>query len=194
MNSGQKGILITVIFAAAILIFLGSIFLWKPDLSNRQVEYNYFVFEELGGLWETSIVRDGKPYSAIFRFNPEQVEDVYITGNFSGFKKKPIYLTFDPNASKKDFKYLTLAASELSLHLVRGLDYEVAAACTTNETDACQDRSVITCDADESVIYIVPKAPTQITLKDDCVVLSGENFELLKSVDRLLFQWYKIMR
>jgi len=35
--------------------------------------------------------------------------------------------------------------------------------------------------------------PTQVTLDGSCVKLNGHEFDLLKTVDRLLFQWYKII-
>ncbi len=189
-----KGI-IAVALAVIAILALGAIFFFdEKEPESNKVEYNYFVFEEKAGLWETILSLNDQTYSAAFRFNPEQAEDVYITGSFSGFKKSPIYLTFDPNASSEQFKYLALANTELSLHLIRGLNMQVEAACTVDETPACEDRPIVTCNSNESVIYLVPKAPTQITLKGSCVTLSGEDMELLKSVDRVLFQWYKIMR
>ncbi|MEM3154439.1 MAG: hypothetical protein QW165_02610 [Candidatus Woesearchaeota archaeon] len=158
------------------------------------VEYNYFVFEEIGGFWESNIEINGKLYRGSFRFNPFQVEDVVVSGSFSGFKTEPIYITFDPEADSDEYKYLALAASELTLNIVRALNFTVEAACTKNVTDACANRTIITCADNASVIYLVPKAPTQVTLDGDCITLSGHELELLKSVDRVLFQWYKIMR
>jgi hypothetical protein len=177
----------------AVLLFLLFGLKGKPAEQNK-VEYNYFTFEEIGGLWETRIDLDNKPYQATFRYNPTQVQDVTIVGNFSGFRKLPIYITFDPEADKEEYKYLALAASELTLNIVRALNFTVEAACTKNITDACADRPIITCKDDASVIYLIPKAPTQVTLEGNCVTLSGNSFDLLKSVDRMLFQWYKIMK
>lgn len=165
----------------------------ETPTGTRTVEYNYFKFEEIGGLWQTNIKLDNQLYEAVFRFNPEQVQDVYIAGNFSGFKE-PIYITFDPDADSEQFKYLALAASELSLHVIRALNFTVTSACTKNETEACLNRPIVTCeDKDKSVIYLVSVPPTQITLNDHCITLGGYEMDLLKSVDRLLFQWYKIV-
>jgi len=33
-----------------------------------------------------------------------------------------------------------------------------------------------------------------VTLKGNCIVVRGEGFELVKAVDRLLYQWYHIMK
>lgn len=182
----------TIAFIAVLLFLLFGL-KGKPAEPSK-VEYNYFTFEEIGGLWETRIDIGNKPYQATFRYNPTQVEDVAITGTFSGFRKQPIYITFDPEADKDEYKYLALAASELTLNIVRALNFTVEAACTKNVTDACANRTIVTCQDDASVIYIVPRAPTQITLNNHCITLSGSGLDLLKSVDRILFQWYKVMK
>jgi hypothetical protein len=189
-------IFITVAVVVFVII-LGFVFFalkTKEEVGFETVDYNYFVFEKIGGLWQTNIQLDDQLYEAVFRFNPEQVEDVDIAGDFTGFRASPLYITFDPDADDDEFKYLALAASELTLHVTRALNVTVEAACTKNETDACIDRPVVTCDdKDKSVIYLVPKPPTQITLDDSCVTLNGNDMDLLKGVDRLLFQWYKII-
>lgn len=185
-----------VLGAVIFVLILGFVFfgMKKEEPKRNIVEYNYFKFEETGGLWKTNIQLDKQLFEAMFRFNPPQTENVTITGDFTGFRKTPIYITFDPDIESEKFKYLALAASELSLNVIRALNFSVEAACTKNETDACQNRSIKTCADNESVIYLVAENPTQITLNQSCITLSGEEMELLKSVDRLLFQWYKIMK
>ena len=186
-----------IVGVVALIAFLGFVlFGMKGEpFQTSGVEYNYFRFEEIGGLWQTNIQLENQVYEGTFRFNPTQVEDVYVAGNFSGFHSSPIYITFDPDAGKEQFKYLALASAELTLHVVRGLNFTVVGACTKNETDACFERPIVTCDdVDKSVIYLKSEAPAQITLSSHCVVLNGNEMDLLKSVDRLLFQWYKIMK
>jgi hypothetical protein len=188
-------IIVGLLVLAGIILFLLFGLKGKPPERETTVEYNYFKFEEIGGLWQTTIQLQNQVYEGAFRFNPKQVEDVYISGDFSGFKSSPIYITFDPDAEESQFKYLALASSELSLHIIRGLNFTAAGACTKNETEACLERPIVTCDdVDKSVIYLKAEAPTQITLNEHCVTVSGLEMDLLKSVDRLLFQWYKIMR
>ena len=160
------------------VLILGGLLLWgklvkppaEPELNT--VDYNYFQFVEIGGLWTTNIDLGGTLYEATFRYNPEQVEDVYITGKLKNFNTAPVYLTFDPDADFDDFKYLALATAELSLHMVRALNISIEAACTKNETDACIDRPIVTCgDKDKTVVYLQAEPPTQITLGDGCVTL-----------------------
>lgn len=186
-------IIIAAVFILGLMWFL--IFGLHEEPEPNTVEYNYFVFEEIGGHWQTTITLDGQLYDASFRFNPEQVEDVNISGNFSGFKEAPIYITFDPDVEPEKFKYLALATSELSLHIIRALNFSVQAACTKNETDACVDRPIVTCDdPDKDVIYVQSEAPAEIVLDNRCVTVRGAEFDIVRSADRLLYQWYKIMR
>ena len=187
-------LIIVSIVAVAVLGYLLFGLGEPPEEEIATVEYNYFTFKEIGGMWNTNINFNNQLYGATFRFNPEQVEEVYVAGNFTGFRKSPVYITFDPDVDEEQFKYLALAASELSLHLIRALNVSIEVACTKNETDACIDRPIVTCQDDESVIYLVPLPPAQITLDDSCITLNGGEMDLLKSVDRMLFQWYKIIR
>lgn len=193
LNKQTKYFIIIATIAIAVILTGILTGIKKEETKRNIVEYNYFKFEQIGGLWQTAIALDDELYEAVFRYNPEQVKDVYITGNLTGLQKTPIYITFDPESGKEEFKYLALAASELTLHLIRALNFTVEAACTKNKTEACYDRPIITCADNASVISLVPNPPTQITLEGDCVTLSGEGMELLKSTDRLLFQWYKVM-
>jgi len=183
-----------IAFGIAVVVILVVLFGFKGEEPAENIlEYNYFTFREVAGMWEANIQLDNQLYNAVFRFNPEQVEDVDIVGNFTGFRTSPIYITFDPDAEEEEFKYLALATSELSIHLIRALEFEVEPACTKNETDACLGAAIVTCDdVNKSVIYLVPKPPTQMTLEDNCVTLQGHELDLLKAVDRLLYRWYKV--
>ena len=185
-------VLITVIALAVVLFVLIS---WsKSQPLFETVEYNYFTFKKIGGLWQTELELDNQLYEAVFRFNPKQVETVPVSGQFTGFNATPVYITFDPNTKKEQFSYLALATSEITLNLIRALNQTVEAACTKNETDVCIERPIVTCDdTEKSVIYLKAEGDAGIQLNNHCVTLTGENFELLRSSDRLLYQWYHIM-
>ena len=182
----------------AIAIFLGFVLFGfkQPEPVETKIEYNYFTFEPVGGLWETKVKNGDQLLAVTLRFNPYDVENVTIQGELNkSFNLGDVYITFDPLSTEDQFKYLALAASELTLNLVRGLNKTAVAACTKDETEACKGRPTVTCaDTNKSVILIDSNQPTQIQLDDRCVKLSGAEMELLKSVDRLLYQWYGIMR
>ena len=184
-------IAVAAIFGIVLFILFG---LKTPPPPAPTIEYNYFTFTENEGLWETVVEVKGQPVLATFRFNPEQVADVPLSGNKVTIGQ-PLYLTFDPEAPPDSYKYLALANTELALHLIRAFNITVESACTKNLTDACLDRPIIDCSTkNASVIKLIPTPPAQITLQDNCVILSGQDLDLLKAVDRLLFKWYSIMR
>ncbi|PIN76022.1 hypothetical protein COV18_01200 [Candidatus Woesearchaeota archaeon CG10_big_fil_rev_8_21_14_0_10_37_12] len=195
-KASKQTIIFSVVAGVVLLVVIGFLFFGFDDSAPTlpTVEYNYFKFEQIGGMWQTTIELDDQPYEAPFRFNPEQVQDVPVVGKFSGFVKMPVYITFDPESEYDDFKYLALGVSELTLHMVRALNVSVEAACTKNVTDACVDRPIVTCgDFGKSVIYLHTSNETLVNLSNHCITLSGPELDLLKPVDRLLFQWYKIM-
>lgn len=184
-------IAVSAIFALILFILFG---LKTPPPQAPSIEYNYFNFTQNEGLWETIVELNGQPILATFRYNPEQVADVPLSGTKVALKQ-PIYLTFDPESPQETYKYLALANTELALHLIRAFNTSVESACTKNVTEACADRPIIDCTTkNASVIKLIPTPPAQITLQDNCVILSGQDLDLLKSVDRLLFKWYNIMK
>lgn len=184
------GLLITliVLFVAVILI-RGA---YKGP-QQETLEYNYFNFTEEGGLWKTTIQRGNQPYEILLRFNPEQVEDVAFKGGVTrDFFNGPIYITFDPTSDGEQMKYLALGGAELSLNVVRALGIEVIAACTKNETEACIDRPIMNCGDNASVIEM-RTGPTEVQMNNTCVVVQGEGFGVLRSIDRILYHWYGII-
>ncbi|RJQ20318.1 hypothetical protein C4580_03960 [Candidatus Woesearchaeota archaeon] len=155
------------------------------------VTHNYFTFTQIENLWQTEVEVNNQLFAATFRYHPQQTENVTVIGNQTKLRQ-PIYITFDPESNPDQFKYLALASTELSLHLIRGLNLTIEAACTKNTTDACINRTIIDCPSNASVIKFIAEEPTQVTLEDHCITLSGKELELLKSVDRLLFRFYRI--
>lgn len=162
----------------------------------QKVEYNYFTFYNVSGFWDVDIKLGEQVYRGTFRFNPLEIENVSINGSLSkSFNTPPVFITFDPTSNPDSFKYQALAVTELSLNLVRALNVSVEGACTKNETDACVDRPIVSCDTlNASVIYVVPEGEPKIVLNNRCVTLYGSEFGLVKSADRLIYQWYKIMK
>jgi len=118
---------------------------------------------------------------------------VSITGSLNeSFNRPDVYITFD--ATQGNFSTLALATTELSLNMVRALQVKPIAACTNNESDACVERPIVQCtDKNTSVILIKDEGEAKIWLKGDCIILFGKDLELLRAVDRLLYQWYGVM-
>jgi len=166
----------------------------KPKV--QQVEYNYFKFTKAGPVWDTLVKYDGKLLQPSFRFLPTEVEDVPIKGKLNEtFGEEVIYLTFDPLGNPREFQTLTIGVSEMGMNIVKGLEREIEAACTINETKACFNRSIVSCEnTEKSVIFFNPAGEPEVILDEKCIELRGSGFDLLKSVDRVLYAWYGILK
>lgn len=197
--SKQTKIFITLgaLAIAAFILFAGYMIM-KPEVIEKEtLEYNYFTFEEEQGMWKTTIQKGEQPYELVLRFNPYEVENITYEGNLTPewFMNPPIYITFDPDTEPEQMKYLALAASEVGLSLVRGIGVNISAACTKNITEDCMNQTIVACnDTDKSVIYLKIGEPNRLFIENNCVTLQGKDFGILKSVDRLLYEWYGIIR
>jgi hypothetical protein len=139
----------------------------------------------------------GKLFSVPLRFSPYDVENITIEGELNeSFNRNDVYVTFDPDSD--DMTYLALGATELAVNMARAIDVRPIAACTKNSTgeeefDFCFGRPIIGCSAGKSVIYLKTSEKTRLVLLGECIVIEGRGFELLRAIDRLLYQWYGII-
>jgi len=68
------------------------------------------------------------------------------------------------------------------------------AACDKNGTLACRGRPIITCDnTDDLVLYVKEANISKVYYDDNCIVVEGSGFELVKGVDRILYDLYDII-
>jgi len=64
----------------------------------------------------------------------------------------------------------------------------------TNITTACNDIPIITCDnTNDIVVYYKESDELNVEYRDNCIIISGKEFDLVKGVDRVLFNLYGIM-
>jgi len=193
-NLGITLFLILASFAAFFLILPKILDMVTPD-PYETVYYNNFKFEKIDGLWYTQWQKGDNLYTIPLRYNPYEVEDVPIVGELTDeFNQPEVYIAFDP--TQGNFSILSIAAAELSLNLYKALLVQPIAACSVNDTDTCIDRPVISTNCtenDKPGIFIRDIGKPAILLEGKCIYLGGEGFDLLKSVDRLLYQWYGII-
>ena len=89
-----------------------------------------------------------------------------------------------------------MSAAELSLNLAKGIGVRPIAACTHNSTE-CEGRPILTCDNTElPVIYLrinedLPEGG--IFFEDNCIILEGNEWGIVKAVDAFLLKWYRIL-
>lgn len=208
-KTGENVLFIAVgIILLVIILVIGSRFL-RPEqpktideiidetLAGKETEdnflYNNYAFVKVGNMWVTRWQKGDELFTIPLRFNPLQVEDVLIEGELDErFDPAKLFITFDPTS--ESFTYTALAAAELSVNLATALDVFPTAACAANATEACFDRPIVSCsDEDKAVIFLREEGDTKVILRGNCMVLQGNQMELLKAVDRVLYIWYDIM-
>lgn len=181
------------IFSLMILIIFASKYFYF-EKTAKILKYNEFEFTFLDGNWYTQWQRGNNVYQIPLRYNPFEVEYVPIKGKLddSFNSNSVIYIAIDPSINDK---YLTLAVSELSLSLIRALGLNVEAACTKDNSSVCINRTITNCENNEnSVIEFKLEGDSEIITYDKCIILKGEGLNLLKSVDKLLYKWYGIIK
>lgn len=155
--------------------------------------YNGFTFVKVDQFWYFQWKQEGQLYNVPLRFSPPEAQEVPIEGALdAGFNNRTLFITFDPTGS--DLAHVALAAAEMSLSFARTLDIYPIAACNQNVTTACHTRPIVTCDDNnKTVIFLNESEETKVGLQGNCIVINGQGMELLRGVDRMLYQWYRIM-
>ncbi len=155
--------------------------------------YNGFSFILVDNLWYTQIKLRDSLVDIPLHFAPNDLEDIPVSGAIDdNFKKSSIYISFNPYS--EGMQYVALSSAELSINLVKALEIIPIAACDRNETFACEDRPIKTCDSDDAVIYVQESNETGVILEGNCVTVKGAGWDLVKATDRLLLQWYGVMK
>ncbi|MBW2977674.1 hypothetical protein KY331_02410 [Candidatus Woesearchaeota archaeon] len=164
----------------------------KGEESDINYMYNGFSFVYVNGMWYTQVQKGDTVWDVPLHFGPKQLENISIAGSIDNdFGKQDVYITFDPVGG--DLQYVALASAELSLSLTKGFGIYPIAACDKNETNACKERPIKTCEDEDDIIYIRKANESKAELKENCVVVEGNGWEIVKATDRLLLKWYKIM-
>ncbi|MBW2981482.1 hypothetical protein KY343_01250 [Candidatus Woesearchaeota archaeon] len=164
----------------------------EGKLEEDSYVYNGFSFVYFNDGWYTQVQRGNTIYDVPLHYGPRDVEDIPVTGKLgqSFGQGRVIYISFYP----EDY-YLGFAAIELSLNLGKGMNAITKSACDKDyDIDACKERGVVTCeDTDKSVILIKQSNETKIRLSDKCVIIEGNEKELLRATDNVILHFYGIM-
>ncbi len=157
--------------------------------------YNGYSFIKADGLWWTEMNKFGTLLKVPLHFGPRDVEDITITGTLNpAFNDgEKVYLAINPNVNDK---YYTLALSELSFNIVKGMDRVPVGSCT-EEHWACDNRTIVDCannPENKPVVELVLGEETRIDLKDTCIKIQGQGYDLVRAANRILYQWYGVMK
>lgn len=214
-KSSDKGLIIAI--AAIVLLFIAvlafSIFNkeqpktledmhvlnLKGKLKPEQgyVYKGVYSFVILDGLWYTQLTspKGSKIYSLALRYSPKDLKDIAIEGDLDTafFDSKPeFFVTFNPTG--KEFSFIGLAVADFNTHMSKVFEKNPIAACDRNETEPCKNRPIVTCgDKDKLVLYVRESGKFRAYYNDNCIVVEGKGLDLVKGVDRVLYNLYNIM-
>jgi len=212
-SDGRSIIIMMAVIAGLFLLFLGGFKGYNyltagavvtiDDLHKQNLEgelddeksyvYNGHSFVKADGLWWTETFRRGTLIKMPLHFGPKEVEDIKVEGKLSkDFNKNDdIFIAINPNIINK---YYSLGLSELSFNVAQGINRRPVGACTEEDPD-CVNRTIVSCNdtKGEAVIELVLDEKSGIELSGTCIKVSGQDYGIVKSVDRLLYRWYGIM-
>ena len=170
----------------------------KAELNSDQgYTYNGYSFVFANGLWYTQVqnIAGTSLFNIPLHFGPNDLEDVSIEGEFNAEifnSEKGIYVTFDPLG--QNLQYVALAVAEFDQSIIQAFNKIPIAACDKNETIACQDRPIITCNTtNKPTLYLQQEPEAKIIYQDNCIIVQGQMQEIIKAIDRLLLMLYNIM-
>jgi hypothetical protein len=156
--------------------------------------YNGFSFVKADGLWWTEFRKTNKLLKIPLHFGPKDLDDIKINGHINPrFNDgEDVYIAINPDI--RDPHY-SLGISELSFNLVKGFNRNPVGSCTREHFD-CEGRTIISCNNTQGkpvVELTLSSEEPLIELSDMCIKISGQGYNLVKAVDRVLFRWYGIM-
>src|SRR3989344_1040456 len=161
---------------------------------ERGYLYHGRSFVKSENLWWTVVNVAGTTTKIPLHFGPKEVEMIPITGQLNqGFNAgEQQYVAINPEVQDK---YYTLALSELSFNIVKGLNRSISGTCP-KENNICDNRTIVSCNNSQGlpVIELALANETGIELLGNCLKISGQEYDLVKAVDRLLSQWYGVMK
>lgn len=170
----------------------------KLKSSQGYVYKNAYSFVNLDKLWYTQLTspKGTKVYSLALRYSPRDLKDIIIEGDLdSKFfdSQNEFYVTFNPLG--KSLPYVALAVADFDTHMSKVFEKNPISACDRNETESCKVRPIVTCsDSDKLVLYIKEADKFRTYFSNNCIVVEGSELDLVKGVDRILYNLYGIMK
>jgi len=161
--------------------------------------YSGISFIKFDDLWYTQLASPGgtRLYDIQFRYGPKELENINIKGelNLDIFNNaSEYYVTFNPVGDDDDFSHVALAVSDYNQQMISVFFKNPIAACDRNETLSCIDRPIITCDnTDKLVLYVNESEEFGVEFNDNCIIVNGNGFDLIKAIDRILLFFYNVM-
>lgn len=203
-----------IIFGPKLLsVFFGD----QKVIATDKYYFNGFLFQKVGPLWYTQIQKENLLFNLPMHYGPKELMDLdvnettlknaknFVSFYINQFKETDTlmglgYLTFDP---KDNMSNVIMSATEMTLKLRDTYKIKLISSCIDNSTGTgCEGRSMITCNNTEFPVIFVNEinsgldyglgAPG-IYVNDNCLIIQGNNDDILKYTDRLLYSLYQVM-
>lgn len=153
------------------------------------IKFENFWYIDLKSPYGTEI------YSMNFRYSPKDLKQIPIEGTLNSKffnNQSEFFVTYNPKG--QDFSYVLLAVADFDTHMAKVFKKKPIAACDRNETESCKKIPIVTCeDADKLVLYVKESQRFRAYYNDNCIVVEGHGLDLVKGVDRILYNLYGIM-
>lgn len=211
-NEGRNLLIAIGVILAVTILFLTSIWLYPKvagqplsidelhqknlagDLSPEEgYIYRGYSFVKTEGLWWASLNRYDTLVHIRLQYGPRDLEDIPILGSLnSSFNRGPVvYQAINPTVQNK---YYTLALVEINSNIVQGVNRGISTACTQIDP-LCDNRTIVSCANTQGlpVIELAIGEPTQVELIGSCIKIQGQDDEIVKAAERMLYKWYDVM-
>ncbi|MBW2983581.1 hypothetical protein KY361_00520 [Candidatus Woesearchaeota archaeon] len=168
----------------------------KPEQGYMYGPHSFINFD---GMWYFQVQSKGVLVNVPLRYGPKDVEDIPLYGGLNDKfnNATTIYISFDPLG--KELTYIAVAVGELTQSLNTAFGNEVIAVCDRDcdyeACSACKGRPVLNCSNTEHAIISLIESPIpKIDLKGNCIEIHGYGYELIRYVDRLLLEFYGVVK
>ncbi|MBI1935236.1 hypothetical protein HYS31_02245 [Candidatus Woesearchaeota archaeon] len=168
----------------------------KPE--QGYVYKGAYSFVALDNQWYTQLQspKGTKIYSMALRYSPRDLNNISIEGTLDKEffdSQSEFYVTFNPVGN--DFSHVSLAVADFGTHMSKVFEKNPIAACDRNETEPCKARPIVICEDYDKLVLYVREAPRQrVYYSSNCIVVEGSGLDLVKGVDRVLYNLYGIMQ
>ena len=159
-----------------------------------------YSFIKLDDFWYTTLQSPlGQTlYDFSFRYSPKEVENVSIKGFLSKDffnNATEYYVTFDPLG--KEFSHIRLARFDFDTQMLKVFQKTPISACDRNISDdskMCEGLPMVTCDdIDKLVVYYKEEDAARVEYTGNCIIIAGKGFDIVRGVDRILYNLYGVM-
>jgi len=201
----KKSLIVILIIVGIIILLLGSIFLLKYVVKNKDtVTYNQYVFQKFeGNKWMTEQMIKGQLYNILFYNNPTQVSNIAIDPisinrirEFTLNTNGTVYVSIDPNESSKvvlaAVEYVRILGTVYNMY-----NLNVKSAFNHYPINQTTDYPIITCSnqsKDTLVIYQTVTDKNLVSIAGNCVIIESKNAsESIRVADAFAFKLLNII-